>query len=82
MHQVLPSEEASTFLRLALLPLPLSLGNTWLHIGEEEKFIVPWPTSIIAPKRFNRDLPTVICPTPCRRLLSPRQRRQKKSLMA
>ena len=64
MHQVLPSEEASTFLRLALLPLLLSLGNTWLHIGEEAKFIVPWPTSIIAPKRFNGDLPSVICPTP------------------
>ena len=64
MHQILPNEEASTILRLPFLPLLLSLGNIWLHIGEEAKFITPWPMSIVAPKRFSRDLPSVICHVP------------------
>ena len=67
-NKVFLSEEASTSipktLRLPLLPLLSPLGNTSQQPGGEVKFMVPFPTSIIAPRSFSRDLPSVICPVP------------------
>ena len=67
-NQVFTREEGSKslarILRIPLLPLVLlfGLGNTCPHPSEKVKFRVPFPTSIVAPKCFNRDLPIVICP--------------------
>jgi hypothetical protein len=44
--------------------LLLTLGKTWLLQGGEVKFIVLFPTSIVAPRSFSRDLPSVFRPFP------------------
>jgi hypothetical protein len=54
--------------------LLLPLGKSWWLPGGEVNFMVPFPTSITAPMSFSKDLPSVICPFPCRNPLSPQQR--------
>jgi hypothetical protein len=44
--------------------LLLTLGKTWLLQGVEVNLILPFPTSITAPRRFSRALPSVIYPFP------------------
>jgi hypothetical protein len=51
-------------LRLPLLPLLFTLGNTWLLQGGEMNLMVSFPTSRMAPRSFSRDLPSVIYPFP------------------
>src|SRR4051812_28225999 len=61
-NQVFSNDEA-TFLFFPFLPFFFSLGKIWLLTGGE-KCIMPFPTSITAPRCFSRDLPSVICPLP------------------
>ena len=49
---------------LPLLFLRFPLGNSCRLPGEAVNHIVPFPTSIIAPMSFSRDLPSVICHVP------------------
>jgi hypothetical protein len=66
-NQVISSDEAlgsAGALRLPLLPLLLTLGKTWLLQGGEINLMLPFPTSITAPRSFSRDLPSEICPFP------------------
>jgi hypothetical protein len=62
-NQVLSNEVLGSMdaLRLPFLPLLLTLGKTWLLQDGEINLIVPFPTSIVAPRSFSRDLPSVIC---------------------
>jgi hypothetical protein len=67
VNQVTSSDEvlgSARALRLAFLPLLLTLGKMWLLQGGEINLILPFPTSMTVPRSFNRDLPSVICPFP------------------
>jgi hypothetical protein len=44
--------------------LLLTLGKTWLLQGGEVNFILPFPISIVVPRSFSGDLPSVIYPFP------------------
>jgi hypothetical protein len=64
-NQVISSDEvlgSAGALRLPFLPLLLTLEKTWLLQGGEINLILPFLTSITAPRSFSRDLPSVICP--------------------